>query len=165
MAHVKNLTVEGSIIKDGKNIDDIFINKKDAATKEQGEKADTAIQSVKIGDVEYKRDTEVILPEYPTSLPASDTTSIYSPDGEVPVNGKAVAFAIREKADKATTLSGYGITDAASSTHQHNASAVSYDNADSGLSATKVQEAIDEMSRKYDNISFSVVDETLNIIK
>lgn len=44
----------------------------DAATKSQGEKADTAVQSVKIGTTEYKSDTTVILPDYPTSLPASD---------------------------------------------------------------------------------------------
>lgn len=44
----------------------------DAATKSQGEKADTAVQSVKIGTTEYKSGTTVILPDYPTALPASD---------------------------------------------------------------------------------------------
>ena len=44
----------------------------DAATKAQGEKADTAVQSVKIGNTEYKSGTEVVLPKYPTTLPASD---------------------------------------------------------------------------------------------
>lgn len=48
----------------------------------------------------------------PTSLPASNTTSTYSATGTAPVNGKAVASAIKGKANKATTLSGYGITDA-----------------------------------------------------
>lgn len=42
------------------------------ATAAQGKKADTAVQSVKIGDTEYKVDTNVVLPEYPTTLPASD---------------------------------------------------------------------------------------------
>lgn len=45
------------------------------ATKEQGEKADMAIQSVKIGTTEYKFGTTVTLPSYPTSLPASDVPS------------------------------------------------------------------------------------------
>lgn len=44
----------------------------DAATKAQGEKADTAVQSVKIGNTEYKSGTAVVLPGYPTTLPASD---------------------------------------------------------------------------------------------
>lgn len=42
------------------------------ATKAQGTKADTAVQSVKIGDTEYKSGTNVVLPVYPTTLPASD---------------------------------------------------------------------------------------------
>lgn len=44
----------------------------DAATKVQGEKADTAVQSVRIGTTEYKSGTIAVLPDYPTSLPASD---------------------------------------------------------------------------------------------
>lgn len=44
----------------------------DAATKSQGAKADTAVQSIKIGTTEYKSGTTVILPDYPTALPASD---------------------------------------------------------------------------------------------
>lgn len=42
------------------------------ATADQGKKADSAVQSVKIGDTEYKTGTNVVLPEYPTTLPASD---------------------------------------------------------------------------------------------
>lgn len=42
------------------------------ATAAQGSKADTAVQSVKIGDTEYKSGTTVTLPSYPTSLPAID---------------------------------------------------------------------------------------------
>lgn len=34
--------------------------------------ADTAVQSVKIGSTEYKIGTDVVLPSYPTTLPASD---------------------------------------------------------------------------------------------
>lgn len=42
------------------------------ATSAQGAKADSAVQSVKIGSTEYKSGTTVTLPAYPTSLPASD---------------------------------------------------------------------------------------------
>lgn len=45
------------------------------ATSAQGNKADTAVQSVKIGTTEYKSGTTVTLPFYPTSLPASDVPS------------------------------------------------------------------------------------------
>lgn len=59
-------------------------------------KAASAVQSVKItGDeTEYKSGTNVVLPAYPTTLPASDTTDEYSADGEVPVSGKAVSAAL-----------------------------------------------------------------------
>lgn len=42
------------------------------ATAEQGAKADTAVQSVKLDGVELKVGTSVSLPAYPTTLPASD---------------------------------------------------------------------------------------------
>ena len=42
------------------------------ATAEQGAKADTAVQSVKLNDKELKVGTTVELPAYPTTLPASD---------------------------------------------------------------------------------------------
>ena len=43
------------------------------ATSNQGSKADTSVQSVKIGSTEYKDASgNVTLPPYPTSLPASD---------------------------------------------------------------------------------------------
>lgn len=47
-----------------------------------------------------------------TPLTSSDVTSTYSSTGTAPVNGTAVASAISGKADSATTLAGYGITDA-----------------------------------------------------
>lgn len=45
---------------------------KNYATATQGTKADSAVQSVKIGTKEYKSGTSVTLPAYPTTLPASD---------------------------------------------------------------------------------------------
>ena len=45
------------------------------ATLAQGNKADSAVQSVKIGTTEYKSGTTVTLPSYPASLPASDVPS------------------------------------------------------------------------------------------
>jgi hypothetical protein len=47
-----------------------------------------------------------------TPLTSSDITSTYSSTGTAAVNGTAVASAISGKADSATTLAGYGITDA-----------------------------------------------------
>lgn len=47
----------------------------DTALLAQGNKADSAVQSVKIGTTEYKSGTTVTLPSYPTSLPASDVPS------------------------------------------------------------------------------------------
>lgn len=47
-----------------------------------------------------------------TPLTSSDVTSTYSSSGTAPVNGTAVASAISGKADTATTIAGYGITDA-----------------------------------------------------
>ena len=47
-----------------------------------------------------------------TALQQSDVSSTYSSTGTAPVNGTAVASAISGKADTATSLSGYGITDA-----------------------------------------------------
>lgn len=62
-----------------------------------------------------------VIKNKPTSLPASDTTSTYSATGTAPVNGKAVASAISGKANKSTTLSGYGITDAPTKTEMSSA--------------------------------------------
>ena len=44
------------------------------ATTAQGAKADSAVQSVKLGGVEKKAGTTVELPAYPTTLPASDVS-------------------------------------------------------------------------------------------
>lgn len=53
------------------------------------------VTSVKVGTTSYDPSSGVVsLPAYPTSLPASDTTSTYSSTGTAPVNGKAVASAI-----------------------------------------------------------------------
>lgn len=45
------------------------------ATSDQGVKADTAVQSIKLGGVEKKVGTTVELPAYPTTLPASDVSA------------------------------------------------------------------------------------------
>lgn len=62
-----------------------------------------------------------VIKNKPTSLPAANTTSTYAADGTAPVNGKAVASAIAGKANKSTTLSGYGITDAPTKTEMSSA--------------------------------------------
>lgn len=53
------------------------------------------VTSVKVGTTSYSPSSGVVsLPAYPTTLPASDTTSTYSASGTVPVNGTAVASAL-----------------------------------------------------------------------
>lgn len=53
------------------------------------------VTSVKVGTTSYNPSSGVVsLPAYPTTLPASDTTSTYSASGTVPVNGTAVNSAI-----------------------------------------------------------------------
>lgn len=55
----------------------------------------TAVQTIKIGnETQTKTSGVVALPAYPTTLPASDTTSTYSATGTAPVNGTAVAAAL-----------------------------------------------------------------------
>ena len=77
------------------NLTDSGKKSSDFATSTQGGKADTAVQTIKIGGTaQTKTDGVVDLPAYPTTLPASDTTSTYSATGTAPVNGTAVASAI-----------------------------------------------------------------------
>ena len=53
------------------------------------------VTSVKVGSTSYSPSSGVVsLPAYPTTLPASDTTSTYSATGTAPVNGTAVAAAL-----------------------------------------------------------------------
>ena len=65
----------------------------DAASADQGSRADSAVQTIKIGgSTQTKIDGTVDLP---ASLPASDTVSTYSATGTKPVNGTAVNAAIQ----------------------------------------------------------------------
>lgn len=84
--------------------------------------ADTAAAGQYVSEVS-ETDGKVVVKRaaLPTKLPASDTTSTYSATGTAPVNGKAVASAISNKANKSTTLSGYGITDAPTKTEMNTA--------------------------------------------
>lgn len=54
------------------DVNDLQATLNGKATAAQGAKADSAVQSVKIGTTEYKSGTNVVLPAYPTTLPASD---------------------------------------------------------------------------------------------
>lgn len=84
--------------------------------------ADTAVSGQYVSEVsEADGKIAVKRAALPTKLPASDTTSTYSATGTAPVNGKAVASAISGKANKSTTLSGYGITDAPTKTEMSSA--------------------------------------------
>lgn len=55
----------------------------------------SGVQTIQInGTAQTNNNGVVNLPAYPTTLPASDTTSTYSANGTAPVNGTAVASAI-----------------------------------------------------------------------
>ena len=63
------------------------------------------VTSVKVGSTSYSPSSGVVsLPAYPTTLPASDTTSTYSATGTAPVNGTAVAEALTTKADTSDAI-------------------------------------------------------------
>ena len=60
-----------------------------------GTDLDSKVSSVKVGTTSYDPSSGVVsLPAYPTTLPASDTTSTYSSTGTAPVNGMAVSEAV-----------------------------------------------------------------------
>lgn len=66
-----------------------------AGTWEDMTPASSNVTSVKVGTQAYNPSSGVVeLPAYPTTLPASDTTSTYSSTGTAPVNGTAVAAAL-----------------------------------------------------------------------
>lgn len=80
------------------------------ATTAQGKKADTAVQSVKIGSTEYKSGTSVVLPSYPTTLPASDVSSWAKAStkptytaSEVGADAAGSAAAVQENLDEHTS--------------------------------------------------------------
>lgn len=75
LTNLKNIFAEKNhshVTSDITGLDTVLSSK---ATLAQGNKADSAVQSVKIGTTEYKSGTTVTLPSYPTSLPASDVPS------------------------------------------------------------------------------------------
>lgn len=118
------------------------------ATTAQGEKADSAVQSVKIdgSDVELKSGDAVVLPAYPTTLPASDvkdwakaeTKPEYTADevGLGNVDNTADADKVVASASKLTTARSVEITGGAT------ASAVQFDgSANLALEVTAVDAA------------------------
>ena len=65
------------------------------------------VTQVKVGSTAYNPASGVVsLPAYPTSLPASNTTSTYSSTGTAPVNGTAVASAIASALTSVLTYKG-----------------------------------------------------------
>ena len=75
LTNLKNIFAEKSHSHATSDITGLDTALSSKATSAQGNKADTAVQSVKIGTTEYKSGTTVTLPFYPTSLPASDVPS------------------------------------------------------------------------------------------
>ena len=72
LTNLKNIFAEKNHSHATSDITGLDTSLSSKATFEQGRKADSAVQSVKIGTTEYKSGTTVTLPSYPTSLPASD---------------------------------------------------------------------------------------------
>lgn len=68
LTNLKNIFAEKNHSHATSDITGLDAALSDKATKEQGEKADTAIQSIKIGSTEYKNGTSVILPSYPSKM-------------------------------------------------------------------------------------------------
>ena len=91
-ATTANSVVRSSIAFDGSTATKCLTQK---GTWENFSNNAGTVTSVKVGTTSYNPTSGVVsLPAYPTTLPASDTTSTYSATGTVPVNGTAVASAI-----------------------------------------------------------------------
>mgnify|MGYP003310990469 CR=1 FL=1 len=66
-------TDENKMLISNSSLEWVEIDKADVGiSDEYKSKIDSAVQSVKIGNTEYKVGTNVVLPNYPTTLPASD---------------------------------------------------------------------------------------------
>lgn len=84
----------------------------DFASAAQGTKADSAVQKIKINGTEQPKTAgEVNLPAYPTKSSLGLDKVSNTADADKPVS-TATQTELNKKANKATTLSGYGITDA-----------------------------------------------------
>lgn len=83
----------------------------DAATSEQGNKADSAIQSITIGGVATTKTNGVVdIPAYPTTLPANNTVHTYSKTSTSPISGKGVYAALCTLDKTLTAAEGYAIS-------------------------------------------------------
>lgn len=168
----------------------------DAETNaELKELSSVAVQSVKIGDIEYKSGTVVELPTYPTTLPASDVSEWAKADTKpsytytevgadasgsaatAESNAKAYADGlaknydasgaantalasaksytdteVAKKATIATTLSGYGITDAVNSSEKGSANGVATLGTDGLVPSSQLPSYVDDVL-EYANVS------------
>lgn len=82
----------------------------DYATALQGTKADSAVQSVLLGEIEVKEDTVVKLPAYPTELPASDVKEWAKAEEKPQYTPEEVGAASKlhtHGANEVTNLTGY----------------------------------------------------------
>ena len=92
LTNLKNIFAEKSHSHATSDITGLDTALSSKATSVQGNKADTAVQSVKIGTTEYKSGTTVTLPSYPTSLPANggnaSTVNGHTVNTDVPSGAK-----------------------------------------------------------------------------
>lgn len=116
------------------------------ATSAQGTKADTAVQSVKIGNTEYKSGTTVTLPAYPTTLPASDVSAWAKASTKPSYSANEIGFTTTADTSIKNVQTGlqYGIekiadlyTNKSNVGHTHTKSEVGLGNVDNTADANK----------------------------
>lgn len=90
------------------------------ATLAQGNKADSAVQSVKIGTTEYKSGTTVTLPSYPTSLSASDVPSWAKQKTKPTYTASEIGLGNVGNFKAVSTVASQGLTDAEKSNARAN---------------------------------------------
>lgn len=111
LTNLKNIFAEKNhshATSDITGLDTALSNK---ATSAQGNKADSAVQSVKIGTTEYKSGTTVTLPSYPTSLPASDVSSWAKQKTKPSYNASEIGLGNVGNFKAVSTVESQGLTD------------------------------------------------------
>lgn len=111
LTNLKNIFAEKNhshVTSDITGLDTVLSSK---ATLAQGNKADSAVQSVKIGTTEYKSGTTVTLPSYPTSLPASDVPSWAKQKTKPTYNASEIGLGNVGNFKAVSTVASQGLTD------------------------------------------------------
>lgn len=111
LTNLKNIFAEKSHSHATSDITGLDTALSGKATSAQGAKADTAVQSVKIGTTEYKSGTTVTLPSYPTSLPASDVSDWAKQKTKPVYNASEIGLGNVGNFKAVSTVASQGLTD------------------------------------------------------